>query len=233
MAPTTCPAISKTKSNAWESKLRPHSCDFIRTLKEDLLWVRTFDTIEELRAALVEFATRYNETWLVARHGYRTPVAVRADQCRLDPNSHPRDAPLAITTSQGGRVCLPHRLDVLWAKGRLSYPKEWAMHGIGGLPTYRDIWRRSRLGRPFAGAAGEWKAAPPTSRFFCAPIPVGDNSSYSRRGAFRLDHRPYVVAKVVSHGRYAVFQVADAAIRRNLFADNLRLAAAVAPGVNG
>ena len=47
---------------------------FIRTLKENLLWVRTFDTIEELRAALVEFATRYNETWLVARHGYSTPL---------------------------------------------------------------------------------------------------------------------------------------------------------------
>ena len=59
---------------------------FIRTLKENLLWVRTFDTIEELRAALVEFATRYNETWLVARHGYRTPAQVRADQCRLDQN---------------------------------------------------------------------------------------------------------------------------------------------------
>ena len=29
---------------------------FIRTLKENLLWVRTFDTIEESRAALVEFA---------------------------------------------------------------------------------------------------------------------------------------------------------------------------------
>ena len=60
---------------------------FIRTLKENLLWVRTFDTIEELRAALLDFATRYNETWLVARHGYRTPVQVRADQCRLDPNA--------------------------------------------------------------------------------------------------------------------------------------------------
>ena len=60
---------------------------FIRTLKENLLWVRTFDTIEELRAALVEFATRYNETWLVARHGYRTPAQVRADQCRLDPKA--------------------------------------------------------------------------------------------------------------------------------------------------
>jgi putative transposase len=60
---------------------------FIRTLKENLLWVRTFDTIEELRTALVEFATRYNETWLVARHGYRTPAQVRADQCRLDQNA--------------------------------------------------------------------------------------------------------------------------------------------------
>ena len=59
---------------------------FIRTLKE-LLWVRTLDTIEELRAALVEFATRYNETWLVARPGYRTPAQVRADQCRLDQNT--------------------------------------------------------------------------------------------------------------------------------------------------
>ena len=47
---------------------------FIRTLKENLLWARTFDTIEELRAALVEFARHYNETWLVARYGHRTPA---------------------------------------------------------------------------------------------------------------------------------------------------------------
>ena len=49
--------------------------------------MRTFDTIEELRAALIEFARHYNETWLVARHGYRTPAQVRADQCRLDQNA--------------------------------------------------------------------------------------------------------------------------------------------------
>ena len=60
---------------------------FIRTLKENLLWVRTFDTIDEPRAALVEFARHYNETWLVARYGYRTPAQVRADQCRLDQNA--------------------------------------------------------------------------------------------------------------------------------------------------
>lgn len=53
---------------------------FLRTLKENLLWVRTFETIEELRLALLEFAAWYNSHWLVARHGHRTPVQVRADQ---------------------------------------------------------------------------------------------------------------------------------------------------------
>ncbi|CAO3425078.1 hypothetical protein [Azospirillum doebereinerae] len=57
---------------------------FIRTLKENLLWVHTFDTVEELRRALVEFAGHYNETWLVARHGHRTPAQVRADQLQVD-----------------------------------------------------------------------------------------------------------------------------------------------------
>jgi hypothetical protein len=42
--------------------------------------VRTFKTIEELRVALVAFARRYNETWLVARHGYKTPARVREEQ---------------------------------------------------------------------------------------------------------------------------------------------------------
>ena len=53
---------------------------FIRTLKENLLWVRTFNTIEDLRVALVAFARRYNETWLVARHGYKSPAKVREEQ---------------------------------------------------------------------------------------------------------------------------------------------------------
>ena len=56
---------------------------FIRTLKENLLWVTTFRSIEELRVALVEFAERYNKTWLVARHGYKTPDQVRAEQLSI------------------------------------------------------------------------------------------------------------------------------------------------------
>ncbi len=46
---------------------------FIRTLKENLLWVRRFDTIEELRQALHAFKDTYNRTWLVERHGYQDP----------------------------------------------------------------------------------------------------------------------------------------------------------------
>ncbi|MFC0388152.1 IS3 family transposase, partial [Roseomonas vinacea] len=53
---------------------------FIRTLKENLLWVRTFDTVEQLRQALLEFGRTYNSTWLIERHGFRTPNAVRKDQ---------------------------------------------------------------------------------------------------------------------------------------------------------
>jgi putative transposase len=51
---------------------------FIRTLKEQLLWVRTFETVEELRLALLEFQERYNREWLCERHGHQSPVAVRA-----------------------------------------------------------------------------------------------------------------------------------------------------------
>lgn len=51
---------------------------FIRTLKEQLLWVQTFDTVEELRVALLEFKDRYNREWLCERHGHQTPAAIRA-----------------------------------------------------------------------------------------------------------------------------------------------------------
>jgi transposase InsO family protein len=51
---------------------------FIRTLKEQLLWIERFDTVEALRRALLAFKDRYNTEWLIERHGHRTPAAVRA-----------------------------------------------------------------------------------------------------------------------------------------------------------
>jgi transposase InsO family protein len=53
---------------------------FIRTLKESLLWVRHFATVEELRLALLAFKRTYNRTWIIERHGYKTPAQVRDDQ---------------------------------------------------------------------------------------------------------------------------------------------------------
>lgn len=52
---------------------------FIRTLKEQLLWVRAFATVAELAEALREFKRTYNERWLIGRHGHRTPSEVRRD----------------------------------------------------------------------------------------------------------------------------------------------------------
>jgi transposase InsO family protein len=67
---------------------------FIRTLKENFLWVHTFDTIEDLRRGLQDFVAHYNATWLVARHGYRTPNQVRAEQRGLA-QCPPANLPLA------------------------------------------------------------------------------------------------------------------------------------------
>jgi transposase InsO family protein len=54
---------------------------FIRTLKENLLWLRTFQTVEELRQALLEFKDIYNHQWIMERLGYRTPAQARKDPC--------------------------------------------------------------------------------------------------------------------------------------------------------
>jgi len=48
--------------------------------KGNLSWVRSFATLEELRQALLAFREVYNETWLIERHGFRPPAAIRDEQ---------------------------------------------------------------------------------------------------------------------------------------------------------
>ena len=82
--------LSSRSLPSWASKSSPafvrapegNGCAerFIRTLKENLLWVRTFETIEELRQALLAFRETYNTTWLVERHGFLTPTQFRQRQ---------------------------------------------------------------------------------------------------------------------------------------------------------
>jgi transposase InsO family protein len=50
---------------------------FIRALKEQLRWAKHFATVEALYQALLAFRERYNREWLIARHGHRSPAAVR------------------------------------------------------------------------------------------------------------------------------------------------------------
>jgi putative transposase len=65
---------------------------FIRTLKENLLWVRHFETIEELRQARLAFRETYNTAWLIRRHGHLSPAAFRRKQ--LQPTARRRFNPV-------------------------------------------------------------------------------------------------------------------------------------------
>lgn len=57
----------------------PNGCieRFFRTLKEQLLWVRHFQDLDELQAALREFRDRYNREWLIERLGFQSPRQAR------------------------------------------------------------------------------------------------------------------------------------------------------------
>lgn len=56
---------------------------FMRTLKEECIYLHRFRTLEEARAVLSAFIQRYNTQWLLQRHGYRTPAEVRQELTRM------------------------------------------------------------------------------------------------------------------------------------------------------
>jgi transposase InsO family protein len=58
---------------------------FFRTLKEQLLWVRHFETTEELTEALLEFRQRYNSQWLIERLQFQSPQQAHQALLALEP----------------------------------------------------------------------------------------------------------------------------------------------------
>ena len=44
------------------------------------LWLQRFAMVEELRLAVLAFKERYNQSWIVERHGDKTPAQVRTEQ---------------------------------------------------------------------------------------------------------------------------------------------------------
>ena len=79
--------LGATSSPAFVRAPQGNGCAerFIRTLKENLLWVTSFRTVEELRLALLEFRNLYNEHWLIERHGHCSPPQLRRDRIDRQP----------------------------------------------------------------------------------------------------------------------------------------------------
>jgi transposase InsO family protein len=50
-----------------------------RTLKEQVVHGRIFQTIDDLRSAVRSFVARYNAEWLIEKNGHRSPLDMRAD----------------------------------------------------------------------------------------------------------------------------------------------------------
>jgi putative transposase len=70
-------AIERSPAFHYEPETNGVVEKFIQTLKEQVLWIERFDTLEQLRARIRQFAHDYNEHWLLERHGYRTPRQAR------------------------------------------------------------------------------------------------------------------------------------------------------------
>ncbi len=51
---------------------------FMRTLKEQCLYLHRFETLAEAQRIIGEFIARYNAEWLIERLGHQTPSSARA-----------------------------------------------------------------------------------------------------------------------------------------------------------
>ena len=51
----------------------------IRTMKEELFWLREWESERELSQELDKWVDYYNSSYLHSAHGYRTPVQVGAE----------------------------------------------------------------------------------------------------------------------------------------------------------
>lgn len=56
---------------------------FMRTLKEQCVWLHRFATLDEARAIIGAFIERYNHEWLIGRLNHRTPAVARRDMLAM------------------------------------------------------------------------------------------------------------------------------------------------------
>lgn len=56
---------------------------FMRTLKEQCVWLHRFATLDEARATIGVFIEQYNHEWLIERLDHRTPAVARRDMLAM------------------------------------------------------------------------------------------------------------------------------------------------------
>jgi hypothetical protein len=114
---------------------------FIRTLKENLLWVRSFDRVEELRTALLEFRDTYNTTWLIERHGFRPPAAMIQEQLQTAALAAQASTRCLINRKWYSKkemqpLCVDHDLCEVWHSSVKSLGADLANCGRARLRTH-------------------------------------------------------------------------------------------------
>lgn len=65
--------ILQAFTSYWNPKGNADTERLMRTIKEELIWLRERSSVEELRAAMPSFATDYNEHYLHSAIGCKTP----------------------------------------------------------------------------------------------------------------------------------------------------------------
>ena len=80
------PGIARSPAYHYEPETNGCVERFIQTLKEQILWIERFDTLEQLRARIRQFARDFNDHWLLecAQRARRRGAFRRIDTRRHD-----------------------------------------------------------------------------------------------------------------------------------------------------
>jgi transposase InsO family protein len=69
--------IKSTPSYVGEPQCNGIMERWIRTLREECLYMHDFESLEEAREIIGEFIRQYNESWMLERFEYRSPLEIR------------------------------------------------------------------------------------------------------------------------------------------------------------